>query len=156
MSDTTTTRYKITTGPAHHSATDRPWMTLPTSTIVECLSVGARCTFLAASADAQALEAALEADDDVLEYYELPSVSAHGEREGRADYLGRAQEVARDAEDPEWAWPYNGADAAYINAVGSEDIRRQVGAASWSDICEEWCEAFRRGYEAAHAEIDQR
>lgn len=81
-------------------------------------------------------------------------ISDHGEREGRADYLGRAQDVARGSEASEWAWPYSGADEAYVNAVGAGAICSAIGipATAWDDIAEEWCSAFRRGYEAAHQE----
>lgn len=79
------------------------------------------------------------------------TVSAHAEAEGRADYLGRAQDVATGAEPASWAWPLVDADDAYINAVGTSAIEAAVGA-SWDDIGDEWCAAFRRGYTAAHDE----
>lgn len=64
---TNTTRYKIRTGPEHYSGT-RPWMVLASTTGVNCKSVGAWCYYEAETVDPTALEAALEADDDVIEY----------------------------------------------------------------------------------------
>jgi hypothetical protein len=81
-------------------------------------------------------------------------VSAHGEREGREDYEGRAADVDRGAEPESWAWPLVGADEAYINAVMPSGICEACGlyADAWDDISDEWIAAFKRGYEAAHAE----
>ena len=62
-----TTTYNIKTGPEHHSG-ERPWMRLPSTTTVDCLTAGAWCTYRAVTTDPTALEAALDADNDVVEY----------------------------------------------------------------------------------------
>lgn len=45
-------------------------------------------------------------------------------------------------------------DGAYVNAVGAGQICRDIGlpAQAWDEIAPEWCEAFLRGYRAAHSE----
>lgn len=84
----------------------------------------------------------------------VTAIRTHAEAEGRADYLGRADDVDHGSEDPSWAWPWSGADEAYINAVGPSSILAAIGVPglSWEDACDEWCVAFRRGYEGAHAQ----
>jgi hypothetical protein len=61
------TYYMIKTGPEHHSG-ERPWMRLATTTMVNTLNVGQRCLYEATTTDEEALEDALQADDDVLEF----------------------------------------------------------------------------------------
>jgi len=82
----------------------------------------------------------------------IEMVTKHGEAEGRADYLGRAQDVARGTESPEWAWPLSGADEAYLGAVGTGAVCRAIGIdpALWDEVSDAWCEAFTRGYRAAY------
>lgn len=63
----TKTRYKIKTGPEHGSG-ERPWMLLPSTVTADPISVGAWCYYAAATTDPAALESALEADPDVIEY----------------------------------------------------------------------------------------
>lgn len=66
------TCYEIKTGPEHHTA-ERPWMRLASTTTVEAKAVGAICTYAAQTTDPTALEAALEADSDVIEYRAITS-----------------------------------------------------------------------------------
>lgn len=85
----------------------------------------------------------------------LAVVTKHGEREGALDYKGRAEDVAAGRVDPEWAWPFAGADDAYLNAVGTDKILREIGIPNerlWEHISDTWLEAFERGYSAAHAD----
>lgn len=79
-------------------------------------------------------------------------VRDHGYREGTADYRGRQDDV-ESGEAPSWAWPLAGAGEAYINAVGTETICKEVGVptSAWDAIAELWCEAFVRGYREARA-----
>lgn len=62
--------YKITTGPEHRDASPelRAWMALASTATYSADTVGARCSFTARTTDCAALEAALDADADVLEY----------------------------------------------------------------------------------------
>lgn len=89
-------------------------------------------------------------EDDVRSLI-LTAVTAHGEREGAADYQGRAADVARGAEAENWASPLNGADDAYVSAVGTDRICREIGvdASQWDAISSDWLAAFCRGYSAA-------
>jgi len=82
----------------------------------------------------------------------LKVVRAHGRREGRADYEGRAGDVAAGQQDPEWAWPLSGADGVYFNAVGISGITNEIGIPErlWEQVSDVWLDAFRRGYVAAH------
>jgi hypothetical protein len=86
-------------------------------------------------------------------------VTDHAEREGAEDYRGRSLDVARGLESAEWAWPPDGADEAYLNAVGTGRILEEIGLSNdrvgWEEICSLWCEAFRRGYERAHDAEDE-
>src|SRR5690606_24881143 len=86
---------------------------------------------------------------DALEYatIDFGAVKEHGRRAGREDYLGRAADVARGHEDPEWAWPLSGADGAYLSAVGPGKICRDLGLprAAWEAISETWLLAFCEG-----------
>lgn len=79
-------------------------------------------------------------------------VRAHARSEGEADYHGRAADVARGFEAQEWAWPLDGADDAYISAVGVGHICAMVRVPvdRWEAISDDWCAAFREGYIAAH------
>lgn len=61
------TRYEILTGPKHHDGT-RPWMALASTVTVNAKTLGARCSYEAETTDPAALESALDADDDVIEY----------------------------------------------------------------------------------------
>lgn len=78
---------------------------------------------------------------------------AHGEKEGREDYTGRAGDVAAGIQDKSWAWPFDTADEAYINAVTTSKICEEIGLPenAWNDVSDEWCAAFKRGYEAEYA-----
>ena len=78
----------------------------------------------------------------------------HGAREGAADYVDRFNDVASGLQPETWAWPLVSADEQYINAVGTSAICRAVGVPdfAWNDICTAWCEAFCRGYRAAHSQ----
>lgn len=64
------TTYKITTGAEHRNTSPdlRPWMALASTETYSVTAVGSRCSFTARTTDCAALEAALEADADVLEY----------------------------------------------------------------------------------------
>lgn len=77
------------------------------------------------------------------------------EATGADDYTDRADDVAAGQQDATWAWPLQTADEAYINAVGTEQICRDLGLSTdddtWTAIVGDWCDAFRRGYRAAHA-----
>lgn len=79
------------------------------------------------------------------------AVEAHGESEGRKDYLGRAGDVA-GGEDPTWAWPLDGADDAYLSAVGVTRICKDLGidVGLWDRVSDAWLTAFARGYTDAH------
>jgi len=79
---------------------------------------------------------------------------ADGFKAGYDDYIGRAEEVRRGAEELDWAWPYSGADDAYINAVGTGAIcrRLRISESKWEDICDEWLEGFEAGYRKARAD----
>ena len=76
----------------------------------------------------------------------------HGEREGAADYQGRAEDVDAGRENASWAWPFAGADDAYVSALGTSEICRRAGidTDAWDEVSDAWLAAFRRGYEAAH------
>lgn len=82
------------------------------------------------------------------------AVATHGEAEGRADYADRRSDVDAGQAEPTWAWPFQGADEAYINAVGPREICRAVGVneSAWDEIASDWCAAFERGYRAEHDE----
>lgn len=79
------------------------------------------------------------------------NVIAHGEREGRKDYEGRAKDVAAGLGDPEWVWPYLNAADAHLDAIGIHWIARAIGipVRLWEHVSEAWLEAFKRGYIAA-------
>lgn len=64
------TTYKITTGAEHHDTSPelRPWMALASTESYSATTVGSRCSFTARTTDCAALEAALDADVDVIEY----------------------------------------------------------------------------------------
>jgi hypothetical protein len=81
------------------------------------------------------------------------AVKADGEREGRGDYLDRALDVAHGDAADDWAWPFTGADEAYIDAVGTGEICRRLGhgPAVWDEIAETRCAAFHQGYCCAYA-----
>jgi hypothetical protein len=81
----------------------------------------------------------------------LVRVTAHGEAEGAADYKDRQSDVAAGQQDPTWAWPFQGADEAYVNAVGIDAIVTACGADSWNEIASDWFDAFERGYRAARS-----
>lgn len=73
--------------------------------------------------------------------------------EGASDYAGRQADVDAGVEAPSWAWPVDGADEAYVNAVGTDAICRALGLppSAWDQIASDWCEAFCRGYRAERA-----
>ena len=107
--------------------------------------------------DAQAMVTldAIEAEDPRVPKLLAPIlkvVRAHGAREGRADYEGRAGDVAAGQQDPEWAWPLSGADDVYFNAVGISGITSEIGIPErlWEHVSDTWFEAFKRSYVAAH------
>lgn len=83
----------------------------------------------------------------------LAQVKAHGYHEGALDFHGRQADVAAGSEEPSWAWSLDGADEAYLNAVGTDAICRAIDLpeTAWDEIASEWCKAFCRGYRAAHA-----
>jgi hypothetical protein len=65
---------------------------------------------------------AIEAEDPRAETLLIPMrarMIAHGEREGRKDYEGRAKDVAAGSAEPQWAWAgtFLNADDAYLDAV---------------------------------------
>ncbi len=78
----------------------------------------------------------------------LEHVRAHADHEGREDYRGRAEDVAAGREPLAWAWPPNDPDEAYINAIGTSAICKQLvlPEESWSEIAETWCTAFVDAY----------
>jgi hypothetical protein len=80
------------------------------------------------------------------------AVRVHGKKAGWEDYSGRAEDVAQ-GEPTTWAWPFSGADAAYISTVGIGSICEDLDLdeTAWDEIESEWCAAFRRGYADAHA-----
>ncbi len=86
----------------------------------------------------------------------LDRVRAHAAAEGRADYEGRAGDVEAGQQPESWAWPFGTADEAYINAVTTDAIIREIGVdgLEWDDIADEWCAAFKRGYVAARGEAE--
>ncbi len=81
----------------------------------------------------------------------LALVSAHGEREGWLDYEGRASDVEAGQQAEDWAWPFAGADEAYLSAVGTSEIVREIGIPEdlWEHVASAWFEAFERGYRSA-------
>jgi hypothetical protein len=88
----------------------------------------------------------------------LKVVRGHGFREGKADYEGRAQDVAAGLAEPQWASAFIDADEAYINAVGSSKISADIGIPKrlWPHVEDAWAEAFKRGYTTAHeARLDR-
>lgn len=80
-------------------------------------------------------------------------VVAHAEREGADDYTDRADDVASGQQTADWAWPFSTADEAYINAIGTEAICREIGLEddAWEEISDAWCAAFARAYRGAHS-----
>jgi len=115
--------------------------------------------WLANAADAAREQGAKVPDTDdawsaVLVLLILAKVSAAAELAGAEDYEYRRQEVERGAEEESWAWPFVGADDAYLDAVGTGKVCDDLGIQreSWDDVCSEWLESFRRGYEGAHEE----
>ena len=80
----------------------------------------------------------------------LDQVRAHAAREGRNDYLGRFADFDAGSQPRSWVWPFCGADAEYINAVGISTICKQLGLAAerWDEIAAEWCAAFEDAYVA--------
>jgi len=90
----------------------------------------------------------------VSENETIARIVASAGSEGRRDYLGRAAEVASGSEEAEWAWPFAGADEAYLAAVGITKICRDLGlpASAWDEISDTWLRAFRAGYVQAHEE----
>lgn len=108
--------------------------------------------------EAQALVAfdALESEDlraHKLLAPVLQAVRAHGEGEGRNDYEVRAEEAA-DREDPEWAWPFGGTADAYLDAMGSYEITKEIGIPErlWPYVSDTWLTAFEHGYVTAYRE----
>jgi hypothetical protein len=100
---------------------------------------------------------AIEAEDPRAETLLIPiraRMIAHGEREGRKDYEGRAKDVAAGSAEPQWAWAgiFLNADDAYLDAVGSGAIMREIGLPErmWEHVSDTWLRAFKRGYVAAH------
>jgi len=90
----------------------------------------------------------------------ITKVCQDGETSGWEDYEGRARDVLQGA-DRSLAFDGvnggEGADGAYLIAVGSEEVCKRLGINPdrWDDIRTEWCAAFRRGYEQALAEDDR-
>jgi hypothetical protein len=95
------------------------------------------------------------------------AVRAHGTREGRTDYEDRASDVAAGLQDSEWAWPFTGADDAYLSNVTSSEILRAIGISDldvpkpnldrlWGLVSGAWLEAFKSGYVAAHEAASKR
>jgi hypothetical protein len=84
----------------------------------------------------------------------LAKVSQAAEQAGAEDYECRRRDVSQGAEAEDWAWPFTGADDAYLNAVGTGKVCDDLGIPreSWDDVSSEWLAAFRRGYEGAHEE----
>jgi hypothetical protein len=78
----------------------------------------------------------------------LKAVAELAEVEGARDYQGRAASVAIGLEDPTWAWPLDGADADYLNAMGTDVVCRKVGLpeAAWDHIRDAWLAGFELGY----------
>jgi hypothetical protein len=76
----------------------------------------------------------------------------NGFAEGAADYRGRARDVASGAQPAEWAWPMEGADDAYLQAVGVTQICGNSGLdpERFPVVSETWLLAFRAGYTEAH------
>lgn len=88
-----------------------------------------------------------------LPYSRPCGLRTHGTREGRAEYEDRARDVWAGFQDPEWAWPFVGADDAYLNHVTSSEILRTVGISDldipgpnldrlWTLISGAWLEAL--------------
>lgn len=146
------TRYKITTGLADSYDT-RPWMELASTTFLAFAQVLEKIVFTADTTDAGALEQTLGADTNVIGFEQLwsqPEAAVAGELIGRADYQGRARDVARGEAPRQWAWPLVDAVEAHLDAIGVGSL--DVAEAHWPEIKDAWCDGFRRGYEAAHAE----
>jgi hypothetical protein len=84
---------------------------------------------------------------------EQATAAGHGYAEGAADYRERA-DIARDPGGfpSDWAWPMEGADEAYLEAVGVGTIASRAGIASerWDVVSDTWLLAFRAGYTEAH------
>lgn len=82
----------------------------------------------------------------------LAKVAEYAYAEGKEDYFTRANDV-ECGDDPSWAWPFDTADVAYINAVTTDEICRELGMAEsmWDDIADTWFNAFKAGYVDAHS-----
>lgn len=80
----------------------------------------------------------------------LAKVAAHAAKEGAEDYTARASDVAC-GDDAEWAWPFATADEAYINAMGTDSICRDLKLpdSAWDEIQETWLDSFESAYVAA-------
>lgn len=80
------------------------------------------------------------------------AVRAHATKEGIEDYLQRSGDVDTGNFADTWAWPFDTADEAYLNAVGTTQICREIGipVEAWEEISDVWLEAFAAGYKAAH------
>lgn len=84
----------------------------------------------------------------------LERARTHGEAEGRADHDARQDDVDSGQQSASWVWPFVDADDAYLGAVGSSGICKEIGipVEAWDEIASSWLTAFRAGYGAAHAE----
>jgi hypothetical protein len=87
----------------------------------------------------------------------LKAVAELAEPEGACDYQSRAAAVAIGLEDPTWAWPLDGADADYLNAMGTDHVCRLVGLpeAGWDHIRDAWLAGFELGYTKARKQHER-
>lgn len=80
----------------------------------------------------------------------LNKYTAAGFLEGYSDYV----EVLSGREDPTWAWPFHGADDAFLDAMTISELAClcKCTEEEWEAHRDEFLASYREGYETAHAD----